>query len=222
MINQGSPKGVPIHYKSFMTSINAGYKQLKEVELKVPLPRVLIWVPLYHDYGLICRTMALYTGVELFTMDTLTFLQNPIVWPETMQKYKINFTIGPNFSYQLVCRKMKEKNISFDMPFVYRVDIAAEPIHFTTPIKIHEMWGIPKESIAHSYGMAEACIWVSSVLSSFDEETGVAVSGCRDTSRLSGMDFAVGNNLTCKLLPDGETGDIFIQGSGVVKGYRSI
>jgi aryl carrier-like protein len=163
--------------------------------------------------------MSIYSGKELYTMDPITFLQNPIVWPQTVQKYQINYTIGPNFSYQLACRKMREKGVQFQMPFLFQADIAAEPIHPTTPEQVISLWGVSSSSITHSYGFAEATVWVSSAPSEFDEETQVAVSGDLEWSLQLGMEIAVADKVTGTVLPEGITGDIFVQGIGMVKGY---
>jgi acyl carrier protein len=182
-------------------------------------PTACVWVPLYHDYGLICRMMFLFSGIEMYTLDPVVYLRNPVIWVEAINKFKCNMTIGPNFSYQLTCRKLKEQNLSFDLSCLDHVDIAAEPIHETTPDLIQKHWGAPLRSIKHSYGFAETCVWASTIDSYFDPETKVAASGSLEESNAFGMDFIIADKETCKLLPDGVTGDVFGQGPGIVKGY---
>ena len=55
--------------------------------------------------------------------------------------------------------------------------------------------------------------------SSFDADTGVASSVDLAFSKKHDMHLYVGNKETGKLIPDGETGDIYVRGRGVVKGY---
>jgi acyl carrier protein len=163
--------------------------------------------------------MMLFSGVELYTLDPIVYLRDPVIWVEAINKFKCNMTIGPNFSYQLTCRKMKERNVSYDLSCLDHVDIAAEPIHDTTPDMIQKFWGAPLRSIKHSYGFAEACVWASTIDTYFDPETKVAASGSLEESNAFGMDFIIADKETCKIVPDGITGDVFGQGPGIVKGY---
>jgi carbonic anhydrase/acetyltransferase-like protein (isoleucine patch superfamily)/acyl carrier protein len=98
-------------------------------------------------------------------------------------------------------------------------DIAAEPIHPSTPEQIISQWGVASSAITHSYGFAEATIWVSSARSEFDSETHVAVSGDLEWSHQLKMDIVIADKESGTLVPDGTTGDIFVQGIGIVNGY---
>jgi acyl-CoA synthetase (AMP-forming)/AMP-acid ligase II len=157
-----------------MTSILYGYSEMVVCQKRHAIVRVFIWVPLYHDYGLLNRLMVLYAGQELYTLEPISFIQNPLLWPEAMKKYKCNITIGPNFSYALVARKLKETKKSYQLPDLECVNVSAEPIAKRTIEDMKGVWGIPESSITHSYGLAEAWVWISTVKSEFDEETGIA------------------------------------------------
>lgn len=101
----------------------------------------------------------------MYNIDPVSFVQNPIIWPEMMEKFEITFTVGPNFSYALVARKIREAGgRNFDLSRLVMINIAAEPIMPDTIKGLVEDWGIPREKIVHSYGMAEACLWYHSKL----------------------------------------------------------
>ena len=62
--------------------------------------RVLGWLPLYHDMGLIGNLLQpLYLGVPCFLMPSLVFLQRPMKWLEAISRHRITTSGGPNFGY---------------------------------------------------------------------------------------------------------------------------
>jgi acyl-CoA synthetase (AMP-forming)/AMP-acid ligase II len=225
----GNPKGVPIHHGSLLNSLkymsDTRDKELArydEAYLQKFVPNgvhQMIWCPIYHDYGLINALGELYSGGELFVLDPISFIKNPLLWPQCLEKYQIHYTSGPNFSYALVGRKMRETGKRYNLAACHRADIAAEPITQSTIKSMVEDWGLDKDSITHSYGMAEACVWVSSSPTHFDLESDIAVSGDISMSEKYGMNISVGDRHKGQLVPNEVTGDIFVRGKGMVHSY---
>ncbi|KAJ3370413.1 hypothetical protein HDU91_006267 [Kappamyces sp. JEL0680] len=211
----GNPKGVPVHHRSLMNSLlySTKYFTLKGVT------RTFIWCPIYHDYGLIDSLMTLFNGTELYLLDPISYIQNPLLWPLIVEKYAIHFTLGPNFSYSLTARKLKDSGVRYNCSSLVWADIAAEPIQKSTIDDMINVWNIPRDVIYHSYGMAECCVWTSSVLSYFDPETGIAACGETNISREFGIEFVIANKDTLEPVPDGVTGEVFVHGVGLVKEY---
>jgi amino acid adenylation domain-containing protein len=212
----GDPKGVPIHHASLMNSV--GYCSWMLKEQTFGKSRVLIWLPIYHDYGLNAYLSMLHYGGTVYSLTPIQFIQNPLVWPQSMENYSIGYTLGPNFAYALAARKAREVGKVFDLSQLLRADIAAEPIRKDTIDAMIRDLGIRREAIAHSYGFAEAYVWSSSTPTNFDD-TGVAASANLEVSRKFNMHFLVVSSLDGTPLVDGETGDILAKGVGIVKEY---
>lgn len=148
----GNPRGVPVHYKSFMNTMKYGINEFEVLSEQYPRVKnlsTLIWLPIYHDYGLITSLMGLNDGKEIFVLDPISFIQNPLLWPEAIERYSINCTAGPNFSYALVARKIRETGRKFDLSCLLKADLAAEPIAMSTIKSMNKDWGIPSSRISH-------------------------------------------------------------------------
>jgi fatty-acyl-CoA synthase len=150
----------------------------------------------------------LFCGGTLLSIDPISFIQNPILWPMCIEKYEATGTAGPNFGYALAGRKLREKNIKFNMTSLKIADVAAEPIQMTTIESMKSDWNIQPTAIFHSYGMAECGVWTSSAPSFFDPDTGVAVSADLEYSQKFNTKLIVGDRNTSKCLPDTQTGGI--------------
>lgn len=60
---------------------------------------------------------------------------------------------------------------------------------------------------------------VSSTESYFDPDTKIAASGDLKVSKEFGMQFVIANKETLTRMPEGVTGEIFLNGVGIVKKY---
>ena len=213
----GNPKGVPIHHASLMNSVR--YLS-KDATLKYDIKRTFLWLPIYHDYGLISSISNLASGTTLFLTDPITFISNPILWVEALEKYSINATAGPNFSFALTCRKLREagKSKQYDLSQMRYISIAAEMIYEDTVEDICKDFGVGRETIRHMYGAAEACIWMSTEESKFDEHQ-VAACGNVKLSDEFGMNLVVADHESLIPVEDGLTAEVFIKGVGMAKEY---
>jgi hypothetical protein len=91
--------------------------------------------------------IGIYAGNTAFVMDPISFIQNPLLWPECLSKYMIHYTFGPTFSYSLVSRKIRESGKTFDLSCLYRIDIAAEPIHEKIVNEIKNDWKVNSKTL---------------------------------------------------------------------------
>jgi acyl-CoA synthetase (AMP-forming)/AMP-acid ligase II len=104
----GNPKGIQVLHKNLLhnctncSKVNFSFSDTKD-------PIGLIWLPPYHDMGLIGGLLTvLLEGVTLITFSPLAFLKDPPVWIRLMSKYKVTHTGTPNFALDLVVRKMPD------------------------------------------------------------------------------------------------------------------
>src|SRR5258708_9752921 len=67
----------------------------------------VIWLPPYHDMGLIGGIVQpLYTGFSATLMSPAHFLQRPIRWLEAISRYRASTSGGPHFAYELFIRNI--------------------------------------------------------------------------------------------------------------------
>jgi acyl-CoA synthetase (AMP-forming)/AMP-acid ligase II/acyl carrier protein len=206
------PKGVVIHYGAFM----AGIRNVSKLCGAMHGLRSLVWCPIYHDYGLFSNLAAMYSGTIMYVLDPLTFIQNPLLWLQGLEQYQINITNGPPFGFALTTKRLIASGRSFDLSSLTSVNLGAEPITQGVIQGIRTYWKIPDEVISHGYGFAEACLCVSSTTTTFDEETGLAI--CSDAKNQYGFSFLIASKEK-KVLSDGKTGTIFVQGPSLSLAY---
>jgi acyl-CoA synthetase (AMP-forming)/AMP-acid ligase II len=73
----GDPKGVVLSHGNLLANIRAMGAALKATSAD----RVVSWLPLYHDMGLIgCWLGSLYYGAPVLIMSPVTFLADPARW----------------------------------------------------------------------------------------------------------------------------------------------
>ncbi|KAG9457608.1 hypothetical protein H6P81_002116 [Aristolochia fimbriata] len=90
-----------------------------------------IWLPQYHDMGLIGGLFtALVSGGSAVLFSPIAFIKNPLMWLDTMSKYRATHSAGPNFAFELVVRRLEtdaEKVQDFDLSSMIFLMVAAEP-----------------------------------------------------------------------------------------------
>lgn len=88
------PKGVEITHAQALAQVHA----LPSVPEASP-PRSLVWLPWFHDYGLVHGIISpLVLGMTSYLMSTTRFLLNPLRWLEAIDRYRITHSGGPNFA----------------------------------------------------------------------------------------------------------------------------
>jgi myxalamid-type polyketide synthase MxaE and MxaD len=126
----------------------------------------VIWVPNYHDDGLIHGILEpIYTGYRCVLMHSATFVARPFQWLSAITRYRATHAGGPNFAYELCVRKVTDAQIALlDLGSWRLAYNAAEPIRLETLRAFHERFercGFRWTTFAPCYGLAEATLTVS-------------------------------------------------------------
>ncbi|HNB73648.1 MAG TPA: AMP-binding protein, partial [Acidobacteriota bacterium] len=100
----GTPRGVMVSHGNISANLEAMRRQL---ECHADRPGAL-WLPPYHDMGLLAMLQALYTGFPCVLMPPTAFLQKPVRWLNAISKYRVYVSGGPNFGFDLCTRKVTE------------------------------------------------------------------------------------------------------------------
>jgi acyl transferase domain-containing protein/acyl-CoA synthetase (AMP-forming)/AMP-acid ligase II/NAD(P)-dependent dehydrogenase (short-subunit alcohol dehydrogenase family)/SAM-dependent methyltransferase/aryl carrier-like protein len=158
----GNPKGVMISHGNLiynLTQIQVGFGHDSE-------SRGVIWLPPYHDMGLIGGILqALFIGCPVVLMPPAAFLQKPIRWLHAISTYQATTSGGPNFAYDLCVQKVKPEQLQeLDLSSWKVAFSGAEPVRAETIRQFTAKFtacGFRAEAFYPCYGMAETTLVVS-------------------------------------------------------------
>lgn len=239
-----SPKGVMISHENLLNNLTA----IKQCFGHSTESRGVIWLPPYHDMGLIGGILQpLFGGFPVTLMPPLMFLQRPIRWLEAISRYQATTSGGPNFAYDLCVRRTTpEQRASLDLSNWTLAFNGAEPIYHEVLDRFAEAFapcGFRREAFYPCYGMAEATLIItggakeqSPVLRTLEaealEQNRVApANGSRNGSShqvrtlvgcghsLPGHQVRIVDPGTLAPCGNREIGEIWVLGSSVAQGY---
>ncbi|MFD3518689.1 AMP-binding protein, partial [Streptomyces sp. NPDC058657] len=230
----GSPKGVMLRHGNLIensrTIAHANGSTLDSVGVS--------WLPPYHDMGLIGGILQpLYSGFPCVLMSPMTFLRRPFRWLDAISRHGGTMSAAPDFAYAECVRRVTEEEIAgLDLSTWQHAMVGAEPVRRQTLDDFERVFGpvgFRRSSFHPCYGLAEATLFVTggkpgpeplAVTLTEDgprpvEEgaAGTTLIGCGDIQgedRIEVVD-------TGTLLPaaDGATGEVWVTGDSVAKGY---
>ncbi|WP_434348439.1 amino acid adenylation domain-containing protein [Myxococcus virescens] len=234
------PKGVTLTHSNLLHNLEA----IRRCFRQDPTSRAIIWLPPYHDMGLIGGILQpLYTGYPAVLMSPMDFLQQPLRWLQAISRYRGTTSGGPDFAYALCARKIRpEQREGLDLSSWRVAFNGAEPIRPETLDRFTQAFGpvgFRREMFYPCYGLAEATLIVSGSevgqapqVASFDGqalqrgqaipvEAGHAAAHPLVGSGRNVIDgrLAVVDPETFQLRRDGEIGEIWVSGSSVAGGY---
>jgi acyl carrier protein len=155
----GDPKGVVLTHANLLANLRA----VGEVVKLEPDDRVVSWLPLYHDMGLIGAWMgSLYYGMPLVLMSPLTFLARPLRWLEAIHRHRGTASASPNFGYELCLKRIGEEELEGLDLSSWRLALnGAEPVSPHTVERFVERFGrcgFRREAMLPVYGLAESSV----------------------------------------------------------------
>jgi acyl-CoA synthetase (AMP-forming)/AMP-acid ligase II len=128
--------------------------------------RGVIWLPPYHDMGLIGGILQpVYGGFPCTLMSPMTFFQRPLRWLKAISETRGTTSGGPNFAYDLCTRRIRSEDragldlSSWDLAFN-----GSEPIRAETLDRFADAFapcGFRREAFYPCYGLAEATLAVT-------------------------------------------------------------
>jgi amino acid adenylation domain-containing protein/non-ribosomal peptide synthase protein (TIGR01720 family) len=235
-----TPKGVMITHGNVLhnsASIHHGFAH-------TPDSRALTWLPHFHDMGLIDGIIQpLYGGFPVIIMSPASFLQQPLRWLESITRFKITHTGGPNFAYELCLRGVNtERRARLDLSSWRVAYNGAEPVRFETLRRFAGEFrecGFRWEAFYPAYGLAEATLKVTGGSSAeppvictvrtdaLEQHRVVEAVPEQDNTRTlvgcghEGLDteIEIVDAETFRRCATGEVGEIWIHGPGVAAGY---
>jgi fatty-acyl-CoA synthase len=158
------PKGVMIRHRNLVANTTAflGPAGLN----RTPEDVGVSWLPLFHDMGLIGFVLGtLIVDLQAVLMPTPMFARAPRLWLELITKHRGTITYAPNFAYQLITKRVSDKDLSsLDLSSLRVAGCGAEPIRARTLVDFAEKFtrcGFDPNALLPSYGMAESCLAIT-------------------------------------------------------------
>ena len=182
------------------------------------------WLPVVHDMGLIEGVLQpLYSGCPAYLMSPAAFLQRPSRWLRAISRYRATRSGAPNFAYDLCVRRIsKADRDTLDLSAWRAAYNGAEPVRRETLDAFARTFagcGFRPSSFRPSFGLAESTLLVTSdrwrpAAAAFDAPDAVSCGRPSFGTRLLIVDPTDGH--TCA---SGETGEIWVAGPSVARGY---
>ncbi|HWL84626.1 MAG TPA: fatty acyl-AMP ligase, partial [Polyangiaceae bacterium] len=158
----GNPKGVALTHSNVLHNLGRIRDAFEMTESSVSL----MWVPPYHDMGLIGGVLApLAVGIPAYLMSPVDFLLRPMRWLRTIARYRVTVSCAPNFAYDLCVRKSTpEERSALDLSSWRVAGNGAEPLRAETIerfVRAFEPSGFRSDALRPCYGLAEATLLVT-------------------------------------------------------------
>jgi fatty-acyl-CoA synthase len=207
-----TPRGVVLSHHNVLATI----RMMVEAVAVTATDRLVSWLPLYHDMGLIGLAFgALYTGAKLALLPP--DLRNPRAWLEAVTEHRAHVTVSPDFGYRNCVRHIHDTT-GLDLTSLRMALSGAEPVRLSTIRAFQERFGVG-DIFAPAYGLAEAtlavAVWPHGQPVRVDP-TGSFVSVGRPCTGVR-VEIA-GPDGSGRARP-GEVGEILVQSPGVMQGY---
>jgi fatty-acyl-CoA synthase len=233
------PKGVRVTHENLVANTTAFLGP--EGIARTPEDVGVGWLPLFHDMGLIGFVLGtLIVDLPVVLMQTAHFARAPRRWLELIGEHRGTITYAPNFAYQLVTKRVRDKDLErLDLSSLRVAGCGAEPIRARTLSAFAERFapcGFDPRALLPSYGMAESCLAITfhptgepMVVDRVDpaalREGRAAPSDAPDATEIvsCGREFT-GHDLAI-MKEDGarcgerEVGEIVVRGPSVTSGY---
>lgn len=157
-----APRGVMVSHGNLLHNlaiVHAGFRH-------TPESLAVIWLPPYHDMGLIGGILQPpFGGFPVVLMSPFAFLQRPIRWLRAVSHYRATTSGGPNFAYDLCVRKITPAELAtLDLSAWQIAFNGAEPVRQATIERFATMFapcGFQRSAFYPCYGLAEATLMVT-------------------------------------------------------------
>jgi acyl-CoA synthetase (AMP-forming)/AMP-acid ligase II len=232
----GSPKGVVLTHRNLVENTA---RICARMDLG-PHSRNGIWLPPYHDMGLIGGILApVYGDFPASLMSPQEFLWNPMTWLRLISDSGATCSGGPNFAFELCLRRTTaEQRAQLDLSRWAVAFCGAEPIRTETVEAFTEAFapsGFRPESFYPCYGLAEGTLLTAGgtpgtgpSIDRFDRSrlaTGNAVPAAEGRALvgvgavIDGHELLIVEPETHAPRPPERIGEIWLSGPSVAQGY---
>jgi acyl-CoA synthetase (AMP-forming)/AMP-acid ligase II len=158
----GSPKAAVVTHAMLAHNYEAVRRRAEVDERDV----VVSWLPLHHDMGMSVLAAAWWCGVRhLVLIPTAAFARRPLLWLETIARFRGSVSPAPMFAYVLIARTGRAlADADLDLSSWRYAWVGAEPVferHLSAFRETVRALGMPETALQPAYGMAESVVAVS-------------------------------------------------------------
>ncbi|HEY2292039.1 MAG TPA: amino acid adenylation domain-containing protein, partial [Thermoanaerobaculia bacterium] len=159
-----APKGVMLRHANLLGNL----AQIRSAFAQTPAERTVIWLPPYHDMGLVGGILTpLYVGNPAVLLSPVAFLQRPLRWLQAISRYRGTTSGGPNFAYDLCAERIgPEERETLDLSSWTLAFNGAEPVRAATLQRFAAAFtpcGFRPEAFLPCYGLAEGTLLAACV-----------------------------------------------------------
>ncbi|MFO7445102.1 MAG: AMP-binding protein [Ignavibacteriaceae bacterium] len=206
--------------------------------------KIISWLPLYHDMGLIAAFhLPLASGIPVVQIDTFEWIVAPALLIETISNEKGTLSWLPNFAYNIMADKIHEDEMEGMSLESWRLIInCSEPVREESHLKFikrFSKYGLNPSALSTSYAMAETTFAVTQsepgaeirkVYADRAELANGKIKPVDDTSQsrvcvssgkaIKGCEVRIINEQG-EELPESRVGEITIKSVSMFDGYRN-
>ena len=154
------PKGVEITHANLLANAAAVVDH--------PKPIAVSWLPQHHDMGLIGYYIdIMLAGGCTYGFSATAFFRRPMLWFETIYRYRATATSAPNFALELCLHERLAPHAALaelDLSSMRFLMVAAEPVNSQVFFAFQDKFsrfGLPQKSLFVAYGLAEFTLAVT-------------------------------------------------------------
>jgi fatty-acyl-CoA synthase len=236
------PVGVEITHRAVGTNL---VQMILSIDLLDRNTHGVSWLPLYHDMGLSMIGFPAVYGGHSTLMSPTAFVRRPLRWIHALSagsKQGRVVTAAPNFAYEWTAQRgLPAPGDDVDLSNVVTI-IGSEPVSIDAIRRFNKAftpYGLPRTAFKPSYGIAEATLLIATIDASAeasvayldreqlsaghavrvepDAPNAAAQVSCGRVAR--SLWAVIVNPDSGSELPDGEVGEVWLQGNNVGRGY---
>jgi acyl-CoA synthetase (AMP-forming)/AMP-acid ligase II len=209
------PRGVMVSHGNVLHNLESA----RAMATAGPVDASVSWLPPTHDMGLIEGLLQpVLRGHHAVLLPPASFLQRPIRWLRAIATCRAARSGGPNFAYDLCARRVTDADLEgLDLSCWRDAYNGAEPVRRETLAAFAARFrpaGFRPEAFRPCYGLAEATLLVACGRWNTSGTGSVACGTPAPATELAIVDPVTRHR--CK---PGETGEIWVSGPGVARGY---
>jgi acyl-CoA synthetase (AMP-forming)/AMP-acid ligase II len=154
-----TPKGVCVTHANLLHNL----EQIGRICGVDAESHAVVWVPPYHDMGLIGGILQpIFGGFPATLLSPVHFLRRPGRWLRAISRVRGTHSAAPNFAYDLCVRKVSlEEREGLDLSSLRIALNGAEPVRAETIERFSDAFapcGFAPESLLSVYGLAEGTL----------------------------------------------------------------
>ncbi len=231
----GRPRAVVIPHRAALSNARAILRAVSQPfggpETR-PFDKVVCWLPLHHDMGLVgCLLTSIVMGLDLTLLSTRTFLGRPRTWLEQLARGGRTISPAPNFAYQTCFERVAPALFEgLGLEDWRTALVGAEMVRPATLRAFADSFaraGFKPTSFSPCYGLAEATLAVTMDTRGEGCRTRrVETRGELDLEEVACVGAPVEEirvevrALDGSQLAEGQIGEVCVSGPGVFAGYH--